>query len=171
MSEVPLLRGDAVQLRPARREDLPRFAAILAEPEVARWWGAQHSGDELAGDFFGPDLTSFAIEVDGEIAGVIQYSEVTEPDYRSAGIDIALATRWQGRGLGTDAVRTLARHLFEARGHHRITIDPAASNARAIACYRKVGFAPVGVMRAYERGADGTWHDGLLMDMLRSDLR
>jgi hypothetical protein len=56
------------------------------------------------------------------------------------------------------------------RGHHRLTIDPAASNARAIAAYAKVGFRPVGIMRQYERGPDGTWHDGLLMELLREDL-
>jgi aminoglycoside 6'-N-acetyltransferase len=26
-------------------------------------------------------------------------------------------------------------------------------------------------MRQYERGPDGTWHDGLLMDMLAGELR
>jgi hypothetical protein len=26
-------------------------------------------------------------------------------------------------------------------------------------------------MRQYERGPDGTWHDGLLIEMLRGDLR
>jgi aminoglycoside 6'-N-acetyltransferase len=34
-----------------------------------------------------------------------------------------------------------------------------------------VGFKPVGVMRRYERGQDGTFHDGLLMDMLAGELR
>ena len=72
--------------------------------------------------------------------------------------------------MGPDAIRTLARYLFEVRGHHRLTIDPAASNARAIAAYAKVGFKPVGIMRVYERGPDGTWHDGLLMDLLRDEL-
>lgn len=33
-----------------------------------------------------------------------------------------------------------------------------------------VGFRPVGVMRRYERGADGDWHDGLLMDLLADEL-
>jgi aminoglycoside 6'-N-acetyltransferase len=28
----------------------------------------------------------------------------------------------------------------------------------------------VGIMRLYERGPDGTWHDGLLMDLLRDEL-
>jgi aminoglycoside 6'-N-acetyltransferase len=33
-----------------------------------------------------------------------------------------------------------------------------------------VGFKPVGIMRQYERGPDGTWHDGLLMDLVRQEL-
>jgi aminoglycoside 6'-N-acetyltransferase len=55
--------------------------------------------------------------------------------------------------------------------HHRITIDPAAANSQAIRCYTSVGFRPVGVMRRYERGGDGHFHDGLLMDLLRDELR
>jgi len=42
-------------------------------------------------------------------------------------------------------------------------------NDRAIRAYRAVGFGPVGVMRAYERAGDGTWHDNLLMDLLAAE--
>jgi aminoglycoside 6'-N-acetyltransferase len=52
-----------------------------------------------------------------------------------------------------------------------LTIDPAAHNLRAIKAYERVGFKPVGLMRMYERGPEGEWHDGLLMDMLAEDLR
>src|SRR5262249_51486378 len=117
-----------------------------------------------------PEATLFAIEVDGRVVGAIQYSEETEPDYRHAGIDIYLDPAAHGRGLGSDAVRTLARHLVVDRGHHRLTIDPAADNEAAIRAYAKAGFRPVGVMRQYERGADGSWHDGLLMDLLADEL-
>ena len=75
-----------------------------------------------------------------------------------------------GRGVGTDAVRTLARHLIVDHGHHRLTIDPAVDNPAAIRAYEKVGFRPVGVMRQHERGEDGTWHDSLLMDLLADEL-
>ena len=54
--------------------------------------------------------------------------------------------------------------------YRRLVIDPAADNAAAIRCYRKVGFRPVGIMRQYERGPDGSWHDGLLMDLLAEEL-
>lgn len=41
----------------------------------------------------------------------------------------------------------------------------------AIRAYEKAGFRPVGTMRKYERGSDGAWHDGLLMDMLQEEFR
>lgn len=87
-----------------------------------------------------------------------------------AGIDLFLDAVCQGQGLGTDALRAMARYLFEVRGHHRLTIDPAVANERAIHAYRRVGFRPFGVMRSYERGRDGTWHDGLLLGLLDGEL-
>ncbi|MEU8157567.1 hypothetical protein AB0B94_28285 [Micromonospora sp. NPDC048986] len=35
---------------------------------------------------------------------------------------------------------------------------------------RHCWFRPVGVPRRYERGADGRWRDGLLLDLLADDL-
>jgi aminoglycoside 6'-N-acetyltransferase len=86
-------------------------------------------------------------------------------------MDIFVDPARHGRGIGRDAVATLARYLVRERGHHRLVIDPAADNEPAIRCYAAVGFRPVGVMRQYERDPDGGgWHDGLLMDLLASDL-
>ena len=164
------LQGERVVLRPLQEADRTRLCEILAEPAVSRWWGPV-SPEAAAADLFDQaEQTTLVIEHEGEVIGSIQFAEEDEPDYRHAGIDLFLATAHHGRGLGPDAVRTLARYLFEERGHHRLTIDPAVANERAIGAYRRVGFRPVGVMRLYERGFDGTWHDGLLMDMLAGEL-
>ena len=163
--------GRKVTLRPGRAGDAPRLRAILAEPSVSRWWAepdpVEVIEEELRGDDAGVLLV---VEISGQVAGGIQYHEENDPMYRQAGIDIYLGGRFQGRGAGTEAVRLLARFLFEQRGHHRITIDPAAANVRAIAAYARVGFRPVGVMRQYQRMPDGTWADALLMDMLAAEL-
>ncbi len=45
-----------------------------------------------------------------------------------------------------------------------------AGTAAAIACYAKVGFRPVGLMRQYGRDRHGRWHDGLLLDLLAVEL-
>jgi aminoglycoside 6'-N-acetyltransferase len=161
-----------VTLRPVGPDDAGALGNILEDPTVAPWWGT-YDAEKLRRDVIDPppEVASFVIEVEGSVAGFIQYSEENEPDYRHAGIDIAVASFWQGRGIGPDAIRTLACHLFEERGHHRLTIDPAAANDRAIRAYERVGFRRVGIMRAYEQGPDGLWHDGLLMDLLRGELR
>ena len=165
------LRGERVTLWPLEERDKPRLVEILEEPEVARWFGtspAEESADEFISD---PEVTGFAIEVEGALVGAIGFYEENEPDYRHAGMDLFLATESQNQGLGREALRLLARHLFEEGGHHRLVIDPAASNTRAIRAYESIGFKPVGIMRLYERGPDGTFHDGLLLDLLRGELR
>ncbi|MCU1379405.1 MAG: aminoglycoside 6-N-acetyltransferase, partial [Acidimicrobiales bacterium] len=161
-----ILHGDRVVLRPVEAGDLAPFTAMFEAPGMDEWWPGEDRA-KLARELVEPDdeLTVWTLLVDGEVVGAIQSSEETDPDYRHAGIDIALHPDWHGQGVGTDAVRTLARHLLEHGGHHRLVIDPSAANARAIRCYEKVGFRPVGIMRQYERGRDGTFHDGLLMDL------
>jgi aminoglycoside 6'-N-acetyltransferase len=151
-----------VKLRPATAADLPRLQEIRAEPSVARWWAPQ---DELWSED-DDEVLPFVIDVDGETAGFLELWEENEADFRHAGIDLFLTEAHQGRGVGGEAVRAAIAIAVE-RGHHRITIDPQASNERAIAAYRKVGFREVGVMRRYCRDAvSREWVDGLLMEFL-----
>jgi aminoglycoside 6'-N-acetyltransferase len=166
------LHGDRVVLRPLAEGDVARIVGLGADPEVARWWPGlttEHVGEKARGEDEG--VVSMAILDDGEVAGLIQYHEEEDEEYRHAGLDLFLGTPFQDRGLGTDAVRTMARHLVEERGHHRLVIDPAAHNERAIRCYEKVGFRRVGVMREYWLDPDGVWRDGVLLDLLAAELR
>jgi aminoglycoside 6'-N-acetyltransferase len=155
-----ILRGERVTLRPLTDADVEPLNAIIAQPGVREWWGTDPTVD---------DQDAFTIVVGGEIAGWLGWYEETMEDYRHGGLDIFLAPAFHGRGLGREALRLGAAWLIGDRGHHRIIIDPAASNARAIATYAAIGFKPVGVMRRYERSHDGSWHDGLLMDMLADE--
>ena len=165
------LRGDRVVLRPLAEADVPRIVELGADPDVSRWWPGlthEHVLEKACGDDDGAVV--FAIVVDGGVAGMIQYFEEDDDDFRHASIDLFLGASSQDRGLGADAVRTMARHLIDDRGHRRLTIDPAAHNQRAIRCYEKVGFKRVGVMREYWRDPEGVWRDGLLLDLLAKEL-
>ena len=160
------LEGSIVTLRPVQAEDLPALLAILDEPEVARWW--RRSEWERVDE---RDAVTFAILADGAVAGCIQSTEETDPDYFSAAVDIFVGTAAQGRGIGPDAMRTLVAWLVDVRGHHRLTVDPAAENARAIHVYESLGFRPVGILRRYERVEDGVWRDALLLELQADELR
>ena len=163
------LRGERVVLRRASEADLPKLARLLEHPDVAPWWLNQTEAD-LRDTLAGGEEVMFAVRVDDAIVGLVQYGEEDDPSYRQAWMDIAIDAAWHGRGIGTEALRVLARHLIEDRGHHHLLIDPAADNERAIRCYRSVGFRPVGILRENERRPDGTWRDALLMDMLADEL-
>jgi aminoglycoside 6'-N-acetyltransferase len=170
--ERPTLPGGRLTIRPAGPGDAAALHAILGEPSVRHWWGEPGPVQSLAQDLFDDDAQDalLVIDVGGQVAGGIQYGEELDPMYRHASIDVFLSGRFTGRGLGTEAVARLARWLVEVRGHHRLTIDPAAANTVAVRCYGKVGFRPVGRLRAYERAPDGSYRDGLLMDLLADEL-
>jgi aminoglycoside 6'-N-acetyltransferase len=169
MDPPPVLRGDRVTLRPVREDDAGALLALLTEPAVAEWWQVWDAArvGELIADREEPALV---IEAGGELVGLLLLGEEAYPMYRHASLDIAIATEHQGKGLGPEALRLAIRWLIDERRHHRFTIDPSAANERAIAAYARLGFKPVGILRRYERHADGEWHDGLLMDLLADEL-
>ncbi len=158
--------GPTMILRPLAAGDEAELRRIHATAEVSRWWDApdeRFPWDE-------PESTRLTIEVDGRVAGLIQFWEEAEPRYRHAGIDLFVDPALHGRGLGSEAVRRVVRQLFDEHGHHRITIDPAAANVAAVRAYEKVGFRPVGLMRSAERDVNGEhWHDSLLMELLAGE--
>jgi aminoglycoside 6'-N-acetyltransferase len=152
-----------IALRPLAAGDEAELRRIHATPEVARWWDTPD--EDFPWDE--PEATRMTIEVDGKVAGLIQFGEEPEPKYSHAWIDLFLDPAHHGRGLGTEAVRRIVRHLIDERGHHRITIDPATANTAAIQAYEKAGFRRVGVMRRAERDAGGSgWHDAVLMELV-----
>jgi aminoglycoside 6'-N-acetyltransferase len=134
----------------------------------ARW-----RGDDLAAEFDeeleDDEVHRFTIRDGDRTIGLIQFGEEEDPDYRHGLLDIYIDPTAHRCGYAHDAIATLVNHLFDERGHHRLTIDPAADNAPAIACYGGIGFRPVGVMRSYEQREGGTWGNGLLMELLASE--
>lgn len=167
LSSLTVENRPGLIIRPLLASDEPELRRIHSTPEVSRWWDFPDDGFPTADE---PGATRLTIEVDGAVAGLIQYFEEQDPNYRHAAIDLFLDPAVHGRGIGTDALTRVVRHLIDDRRHHRITIDPAATNAAAIRTYEKAGFKQVGIMHQYERnvGAED-WHDGLLMELLADD--
>lgn len=158
------LTTSRLRLHDVHVNDLPELRRIIQAPGVAEWWGlfeGHEDDDEL--------LQGLTIFVDGKVIGWLGYEEQKDPKYPSVGLDIMLDPDFHGQGYGPEALRG-AIDYFVGRGHTRFTIDPSAENARAIHTYEKTGFKRIGIARDYEELWPGKKSDGLLMDLLASDL-
>lgn len=172
VTQETALVGESVTLREITAADIADVAAILGEPEVSKWWGPDWTAATVRRDLLeDPGTHCNVIVHEGDIMGFINFAEENDPDCRSASLDVAIGEAWTGKGLAREAMAVLISHLYAARGHHRVTIDPRVTNARAMNCYTSLGFRPVGVMREYERDDAGIWHDALLMELLVRDFK
>ena len=176
-----MLIGERVRLRFIEREDLPRFVAFFADPEVREHLevvlGVSGEQEKM---WFESTLTlpvieqPFAIDVreaDGKGWRLIGSTGFHRVDWRSRsgelGIAIGDRTVWN-RGIGTEATELLLRHGFETMNLHRVWLRVYANNARAIRVYEKVGFVREGCLRDGDY-RKGRYRDVLLFSMLRSE--
>jgi aminoglycoside 6'-N-acetyltransferase len=120
-----MLEGENVILRPLVESDVRRLREIVETREVARWWGPQDADFPLTDE---PEVTRFVILDDDRVVGMIQYGEEDEAAFRHAWIDVFVDPAHHGRGIGTDAFRTLLDKLVGKLGHHRVAIDPSVDN-------------------------------------------
>ena len=165
------LVGDQVVVRSATDADAPAIVAVMRCPGVRAWWWdfeLDHPVDEISD----PDICRDGHRARRRGRRVHPVRGGDQPPVpRRPASTCRCTTTTRARATAATRYAQFARYLIAERGHHRLTIDPALRNERAIRCYTSVGFKPVGVLRQYERGADGEWHDGLLMDLLASELQ
>ena len=129
---------------------------------VAEWFGPPDSIPELRDEFLGktgapPQVRGYIALLDGRPIGFIQSYVAAEagdgwwPDERDPGvrgIDQFLSEDSDlGRGLGTAMVRAFLDYLFSDPNVTKVQTDPSPDNSRAIRCYEKAGFSPVGVVQ------------------------
>ncbi len=156
-SEALTLRGERVVLRPYREdeldvllEDARASTTRLGEltPELLRLRIAR-SGRFVEGRL---DL---AIEVDGELVGSIEArapAGAMPPGVCEIGIELFPSER--GRGLGTEAVRLLVRHLL-AGEFPRVQASTDVANTAMRRVLEKAGFAHEGTLRRYVPAGGG----------------
>jgi RimJ/RimL family protein N-acetyltransferase len=70
-----------------------------------------------------------------------------------------------GQGLGTDALVTFVRHLFNDLGFDSVYLHTYQSNVRAQRSYARVGFESTEVKRRYAPRVG--YHDEVRMDLTR----
>ena len=121
--------------------------ALAIEQQIhAHPWTRGNFSDALASGY----LCKVA-ELDGKAAG---YAVLLPGVDDAELLDIGIAAQHQRQGLGLvvlEAMLSLAREL----GKQRVVLEVRASNAAAIALYRKAGFADIGLRRDYYSAQNG----------------
>jgi RimJ/RimL family protein N-acetyltransferase len=137
--------GRPAELREDVLEEIERFER---EPETGGW---------------------FVVEVDGERAGSVGFSVVSERHRIAHAGRFAIAPAFRGRGIGLEAARQFQRLLLLDLGFHRIELQVYGFNERAIAHAERSGYVREGVRRkAYLR--HGTWQDAVLFSLLQEEV-
>jgi RimJ/RimL family protein N-acetyltransferase len=184
---TPMIQGERVRLRRIERNDLPRFVEWLNDPAVREHlalvyplslpeeeqWFEATLRLEPAGQPFAIDArTGTPGEEPAEwlLIGSIGFHSIDWRN-RSADVGIVIGRRdYQGKGYGTDALRTLCRWGFEQLNLNRIHLRVFEDNPGGIACYEKLGFRHEGRLRQ-DRYQAGRYLDTLIMGLLRGELR
>lgn len=91
---------------------------------------------------------NLAIEVDGAAVGAIGYIPGADIERFSAEIGYWLGRSYWGRGIATDALRTLTEHLFRERNLLRLYAMPFADNAGSVRVLEKAGYEREGLLRS-----------------------
>ncbi|MBK8250551.1 MAG: GNAT family N-acetyltransferase [Gemmatimonadetes bacterium] len=151
---------------PVTAADLPLLLRWISQPHVAEWWDCEPTLEEVREDFLpeppDPGDCRYVVRHHGQPIGYIQsyiavdtgggwWTGFTDPTVR--GIDQFIGEPdLVNRGLGTAMVRAFCKRLFSDPTVTAIQLDPDPTNARAIRCYEKAGFLPIGLVET----PDGT---------------
>ena len=104
--------------------------------------------------------------VAGEVVGNLGLTRITRPRRAHVGeIGMAVRDDWQGKGVGSALLQAAIDLADNWLGIRRLELHVHADNDRAIALYRKFGFALEGTHRAYAL-RDGVYVDSLSMARL-----
>lgn len=176
-SPVTGLSDGVVWLRPLRNTDATALARAGDDPEVARWTPfpspfttaharAWMAAQEAAGTV---DLVVTDRAEGSRVLGWVGLHDLDLPQ-RRAELGIWLAADARGRGVGRRATALLTDWGFHELGLLRIAALCLSGNTRGRSAMEAAGFAPEGVLRAYE-DVKGVRHDTAILGMVHPDLR
>jgi len=168
-----VISGEKVNLRALRKTDSLKILEWVNNPKLKYFTGTIYPVSEIEHEkWFENKLNDkinkmFGIEeqATNEFIGIIGLNN-TDLINRSAELYIYIGDEnYWGKGLGSDAMKTLVEFAFEELNLHRLSLTVFSYNTRAIKAYKKVGFETEGIMRDSLFRA-GKYHDKVLMAIL-----
>jgi RimJ/RimL family protein N-acetyltransferase len=109
---------------------------------------------------------------DGQAVGHVSWHRVhygPNPESAAWNIGISLRTDARGQGLGTEAQRLLAQHLFATTTLQRVEAVTDVENVPEQRALARAGFRREGVLRSAQFRA-GRWRDVDVWSVLRDEV-
>jgi RimJ/RimL family protein N-acetyltransferase len=174
----PPLEDAVVALRGWRTSDSPDITRMFQDPEALEWtrapapyregdarqWLASLPAQMRRGDALPLAVTDAS---DGSLLGSIELRMQTEG---RAELGYVIASWARGRGVGTHALRLIARYAFDVLRLERLEVLVQPGNEASQALATRVGFTREGVLRAHSL-VRGERKDMVMMSLLRRELR
>lgn len=104
---------------------------------------------------------SYAIELDGELAGTLTISDIVRGSFQSAHLGYWVSRPLNGRGVATAAVAHAVEIAFSELHLHRLQAATLVHNTASQRVLEKNAFERIGLSRDYLRIA-GRWQDHML---------
>jgi RimJ/RimL family protein N-acetyltransferase len=172
------LIGERVMLRRPRESDVEERNSLGRHPDVVRGFGvilaAPESITTKEAEAWVARLMehphAWVIEHAGRLIGEVRLDSIDRIDCRASLAAGIYDPHLLGKGLGSESIMLCLNHAFAELKLHRISARVLASNARAIACYRKCRFREEGREReaAY---VNGSWEDDVIMGLLENEFK
>ncbi len=151
----PVLTGRKVLLRPWAPADVDAVFAACQDPEIQRWTTIPSPYTRRDAVAYITEAAPAAWRKGGAVFAVVQAA--TGEVAGSIGVDglsdaVAHVGYWtapaaRGRGLTSDALRTLARWFLEDGGAARVELFVEPGNTRSVQVAEAAGFVAEGVLR------------------------
>lgn len=168
--------SDRLELRLVHERDITMLEALTQDPETCgefQWFGWNDLRRWRRGwaedGLVGPDSGTLVVARADQRLGLVNWRRrPITPAASCWVIGVIMLPQARGRGDGAQAHRLLARYLFAHTTAHRIEAGTEVDNIAEQRALEKAGFTREGMMRGVG-WRDGTWRDGVLYSLLRTD--
>jgi RimJ/RimL family protein N-acetyltransferase len=175
------LKGKKISLKPMIPKDKDDFFKLATESYGSKFWGVEEGRKKRSKKEFFEDWKDgyfnsrkpyegqcFWIYFNKKRIGQINYNKI-DKWAKKTDMDIIIGDKENlGKGLGSDALETLMRYLFEKFKLNKIWIEASMANPRAIKAYEKVGFKKEGILRE-EFYSNGKYYDSVRFGILKRE--
>ncbi len=177
-SAFPTLTGERIVLRELRSEDAADLFVWRSDPVVQRYNSAPMQDvseaaaliDELRREYATQTAIYWAVTLRDEDRALGLFGFVGwERGHRRADIGYDLRRDHWGQGIATEALTTMLHFGFGPMDLNRIEAQTIADNHESVRLLTRLGFQRDGLRRAYSWEEDGTFHDGAIYGLLKTE--